>query len=102
MLSPFPVSPPETRSPFSPPPCFYEGALPPTNSHFTGIPLHWGIQPSQDQGALLPLMMTNKVILYYTFSWSLGSLHVYLSVGGLVPGSSGGSGWLILLFFLWD
>jgi hypothetical protein len=34
-------------------------------------------------------------------SWSQGSLHVYSLVGGLVPGSSGGSGWLILLFFLW-
>jgi hypothetical protein len=29
-----------------------------------------------------------------------GSLHVYSLVGGLVPGSCGGSGWLILLFFL--
>jgi len=28
------------------------------------------------------------------------SLHVYSLVGGLVPGSSGGSGWLILSFFL--
>ena len=27
--------------------------------------------------------------------------HVYSLVGGLVPGSSGGTGWLILLFFLW-
>jgi hypothetical protein len=26
---------------------------------------------------------------------------VYSLVGSLVPGSSGGSGWLILLFFLW-
>jgi len=29
------------------------------------------------------------------------SLHVYSLIGSLVPGSSGGSGWLILLFFLW-
>ena len=29
-------------------------------------------------------------------------LHMYCSVGGLVPGcSGGGSGWLILMFFLW-
>ena len=27
---------------------------------------------------------------------------MYFLVGGLVPGSSGRSGWLILLFFLWD
>jgi hypothetical protein len=26
---------------------------------------------------------------------------VYSLAGGLVPGSSRGSGWLILLFFLW-
>ena len=32
---------------------------------------------------------------------SHGSLHVYSLVGGLVPGSSGGSGWLISLFILW-
>ena len=30
-----------------------------------------------------------------------GSLNVYSLVGGLVPGIPGGSGWLILLFFLW-
>jgi hypothetical protein len=28
------------------------------------IPLHWGIEPSQDQGPLLPLM-PDKVILCY-------------------------------------
>jgi hypothetical protein len=48
-----------------------------------------------DQRPLLP-MMPDKAILCYICTWS----HVY-SVGGLVPGSSGGSGWLILLFFLW-
>ena len=58
-----------------------------------------GIGPSQDQGSFLPLM-SNKVILCYIYSWSHGSLHVYSLVGGLVPGSSGGSGWLILLFLL--
>jgi hypothetical protein len=29
-----------------------------------GIPLHWGIEPLQDQGRLLPLI-TNKAILCY-------------------------------------
>ena len=33
----------------------------------------------------------------YICIWS----HVYSLVGGLVPGSSGESGWLILLFLLW-
>ena len=68
----------------SPSSCFYEGAPLPTHpisSHCPSIHLHWGIKPSQDQGP--------------------GSLHVNSLVGGLVPGSSGGSGWLILLFFLW-
>ena len=65
-----------------------------------GIPLHWGIEPSQDQGPLLPFM-PNKAILCYIFGWSHGSLHVYSLVGGLVPRSFRGSNWLILLFFLW-
>ncbi|EDL30654.1 mCG146276, partial [Mus musculus] len=82
--------------------CFYEGAhllshslLPPC----PGIPQHWSMEPSQDQGPLLPLM-SGQVILCYTCSWSHGSLHVYSLVGGLVPGSTGGSGWLILLFLV--
>ena len=41
--------------------------------------------------------MPNKAILCYICSWSHVSLNVYSLVGGLVPGSSGGSGWLILL-----
>ena len=64
------------------------------------IPLHWGMEPSQDQGPLLSLM-PDKAILCYVGRWSLGSFHVYSLDGGLVPVSSGGSGWLILLFFLW-
>ena len=64
------------------------------------VPLHWRIKPSQDQGHLLPLM-TNKAILCYISSWSHGSLYVYSWVGGLVPGCSRESSWLILLFFLW-
>jgi hypothetical protein len=45
--------------------------------------------------------MPDKAIFYYICSWNHGSLPVYSLVGGLVPRSSGGSGWLILLFFLW-
>jgi hypothetical protein len=44
--------------------------------------------------------MPNDAMLYYICSWIQGFLHVYSLVGGLVPGSSGVSGWLIL-FFLW-
>ena len=65
-----------------------------------GIPLHWGIEPSQDQEPPLPLM-PDKTILCYICGWSHGSLQVYSLVDGLVPGSSGVSGWFILLFLLW-
>ena len=58
------------------------------------------MEPSQDQGPLLSLM-PDKAILCYVGRWSLGSFHVYSLDGGLVLVSSGGSGWLILLFFLW-
>ena len=52
------------------------------------------------KGPLLPLM-SHKVRLCYICSWSSGSLNVYFLVSGLVSGSSGGSGWLILSLFLW-
>ena len=100
MLSPsqFPLCKPPPHSLLTSP-RFYEGAPPP---HCASIPLCWVIKPPQDQGPLLPLM-PGKVILCYICIWSHGSLHVYSLVGGLVPGSTGGggSGWLILLFFLW-
>jgi hypothetical protein len=62
-------------------PCFYEGVLPPTYPLLLphpGIPLHWRIKPSQDQGRLLPLI----------WGWSHGSLCMYSLIGNLVPGSS--------------
>ena len=92
MLSPFLVSPP--KPPYQIP---HPAAYQPTHFcfPFLALPFIWGIEPSQDQGPLLPLM-TNKAILCYICSWSHGWL-----VGGLVPGSSGGSDWLILLFLLW-
>ena len=67
---------------------------------YPSIPLHLGIKPSQDQRPLFPLM-SNKIILGYICCWSHGLLHVYSSAGGLVAGSSVGSGWIILLFLLW-
>ena len=100
MLFPFLVLHLQKPSILSPLPCFYEGlpspiySLPPPHP---GIPLHWGIKPSKDQGPLFPLM-PNKTILCYIYGWSHGSLHVYSLVGSLDPGNSG---WLILLFFLW-
>ena len=70
----------------------YRGVLPPTHPlplPHPGTPLHGGIQSSQDQGPLLPLM-SKKAMLCYICGWSHGSLHVYSLVGSLVPGSSGG------------
>jgi hypothetical protein len=54
-----------------------------------GLPLHWGITSSQDQGPLFPLM-SDKVIFCYIWGWGHGSFHVYFLFGGFVPGSSGG------------
>jgi hypothetical protein len=39
--------------------------------------------------------MPDKAILGYMCIWSHGSLYVYSLVGGLVPGSMGGGGWLV-------
>jgi hypothetical protein len=98
MLSPFLVSPPQTPYPISPP-RFYEGTPLPTTHypllpHLPSIPLHWSIEPPQDQGPPLPLM-PDKAILCYICIWIHGSLHVYFLVGGFVPGSSGVWGSLV-------
>jgi hypothetical protein len=101
ILSPFPISPLESLY-FIPFPLLlwgYSPAHPPTPP-CPGIPIHWGTEPSQDQGPLLPLM-PDKAILCSICSWNHGPPHVYSLLGGLVPGSSRGTGWLILLFFLW-
>jgi hypothetical protein len=101
MLSSFPVSLPSENTLSHPPfPCFCEGL--PTSTHpfppphprfsYTGA----SFKPSEDQGPLLPFMH-DKAILCYICSWS----RVYSFVDGLVSGSSGGCGWLILLFSLW-
>jgi hypothetical protein len=41
----------------------------PTPTFLSNIPLHWGIEPSQDQEPLLPLM-SQKSILCFIFNWS--------------------------------
>jgi len=97
MLSPFQVYTLETPSP-SPLLLTLWGCYPthPLLSSCPGIPLHWGIEPPQDQEPLLPLI-SSKAVLCYICSQSHGSLHVNSLVGGPVPGSSRRSGWLILL-----
>ena len=54
-----------------------------------------GFKPSQ--GPLF-LLLSDKAILCYICSCSHGSLHG----GGLVPGSSGCTGWFLLLVLLWS
>jgi len=102
MASPFLVSPLEIPYLIPLPLLLRMLTHPPTPSCLPhpGIPLHWGIKPSQEQGPPLPVM-SDKAILCNICSWSYGSLQVDSLVGGLVPGSSEGSGWLILLFFRW-
>jgi hypothetical protein len=56
-VSCFPDSPYENS--LSPPPTF--SSTHPLLFPVPGIPLHWDVQPSQDQGPLLPLM-TDKAI----------------------------------------
>jgi hypothetical protein len=102
ILSPLPVSLSQTPPHLIPLPPASIRVLP-THlfpHHHSSIPLCWGIKLPQDQGPPIPLM-PNKAILCYICIWSNGSLHVYPLVGGLVIGNSGGSGWLILMFFLW-
>jgi hypothetical protein len=58
MLSPFPVPPtPETLYSIPPPPASMRVFPHPFPPHCPGIPLHWGIESSQDQGPLLKLFL---------------------------------------------
>jgi hypothetical protein len=87
---------PKTPYPISPPPASIRVfPYPPTHScHLALKFLYTGvsIEPSEDQGPLLPLM-SDKAILCYMCSSSHVSLHVYFLVGGLVLESYVGSGW---------
>jgi hypothetical protein len=86
---PFPGFPSENPLSYPPSDC---SATQPLHLLCPDIPLHWGIELSQDKGPLLPLM-SHKAILCWSHD---GSLHMYSLVGGLVPGSSGAEGyWLV-------
>ena len=76
MLYSFQVSPLETLLSLALSPCLYKGV--PRLSAYSCFPLrgfhlHWGIEPSQTQGPLLPLM-SNKAIICYICGQSHGSL----------------------------
>jgi len=99
MLSSFTISPPQTPSLIPHNPCLYEGAPQPTcpispqcpsiantgslSLHRTkGLPSHW-------------CQIRSSFTTYA--AGAMGPLHVYSLVGGLVPGSFGGYGWLIVV-----
>jgi hypothetical protein len=100
MLSPFPTSPTETTYTIPLPMllCCSHPLLPPCPP----IALHLGIELSQHQGPLLP-MLPDKAILCYICGWTHISLHVYSLNGGLVSERSEGLIFFFfkLLFFLW-
>ena len=45
-----------------------------------GIPLHWGIEPSQDQGPLLPLMSNKAIFCYICIMLYFKSCWVFFSL----------------------
>ena len=68
MLSPFSISPQKSPIP-SPSSCLCEGAPQPTHRMplpYPHKPLHWGIEPSRDQGPHLPLMPNKASSVTYT------------------------------------
>jgi hypothetical protein len=68
--------------------------IPPTHSY-----LHWGIESSHHQGPLFPLMPDKAILLDM---WLEPWVPPCVFFGWwLSPWSSGGSGWFILLSFLW-
>lgn len=53
-------------------PSFYEGAPTPTHPlqpQCPGIPLHWGNEPSQDQGLFPLLMLDNAILMQRVLTW---------------------------------
>jgi len=97
-LSPFPVYPPTTSllQPLPTPASMRLLSHTPTQSlllYHPDILLHWGIDPTKDQGPL-SLIDAQNAILFYKSGWNHWSLHVYPFVSGLVPGTFGGLvGW---------
>jgi hypothetical protein len=69
----------------------------PTPTSLLSFPLHWDIYCTFIRTKTSPPLMHDKAILCYICSWG----HLYSFIDGLVSWNSGGSDWLILLFFLW-
>jgi hypothetical protein len=95
MLSPFQVSPPKILYPPSPSPLLTNIPTPaswPWHSPTLGHRAFTGPRAS-------PPLDDREDLLCSICSWSHESHHVYSSVGGLVPGSSGGY-WLVHIVVL--
>ena len=91
MLFPFLVLPKSPLSPL-PSPCSPTNPLPLLSP---GGPLHWDIEPSQDQGPLL-LLMTNKAILcYISLVYAVGAMGPSMCILWLVVKSLGALGVLV-------
>ena len=102
MLSPFPIT--SKKPPFQPlSPCLHERSPLPTYVPTpAALPYH---APKLGHQSFTGLRVSHPIdakgTLSCIWSWSHCSLQVYSLVDGLVPESSGQSGWLILLLFLW-
>ena len=102
MFSPFPVFPPEPSYPIPPPPASMRVLpLPPIHSHFTTRAFPYTGKSSLHRTKDLSSFDSRQCHLLLHMQLEPWAIHVYSLVGGLVHGSSGGSGWLIFLFFLW-
>jgi hypothetical protein len=95
-IMPFPGSPSPGSSLFPPPsPCS------PTHLLLLpgpGIPLHWGIEPSQDQGPLIDVWQGHLLLHMLLEPWVPPCV---LFDWWFSPWELWGIGWFILLFFLW-
>jgi hypothetical protein len=98
MLSPFPVYPLETPYIIPTPPASMRVFLyPHIHSCLPALPLPYTESSSLHRTSPPSDAQQGHPLLHLL---DHGSLHVYSLVGGLVPGNPGGSGWLILFFFL--
>jgi len=102
-IIPLPCFP--SRHPLSHPPAPASMRVLPHPPTLPPPPLPWqpptlGHQAFPGPRASLPIDVRQGHPLLHT-GRRHGLPHVYSLVGGLVPGSSGGSGWLMMLFFLW-
>jgi hypothetical protein len=89
---------PRNTLPHPPFPCFYEGVPPPTHSYLPALrslTLGHLLRLHRTKDTPPPCMTRPSSATYAAGAMCSPFFH------GLVPGSSGGSGWLILLFFLW-